>query len=107
MTQIFLEMGNSQPRTAQGISAVPGYREALEIKIAVPRGPQQPPEVPQKTSEFDFARLRHKPKNAKGELPGSIDWLYSDGEQFESRHGRQPGSLKALALAREKQAKKS
>jgi len=54
-----------------------------------------------------IARLRHKPKNAKGELPGSIDWLYSDGEQFESRHGRQPGSLKALALAREKQAKKS
>ena len=53
-----------------------------------------------------IARLRHKPKNAKGELPGSIDWLYSDGEQFESRQGRQPGSLKALALAREKQAKK-
>jgi hypothetical protein len=54
-----------------------------------------------------IARLRKKPKNAKGELPGSIDWLYSDGEQFESSHGRQPGTLKALALAREKQAKKS
>jgi hypothetical protein len=54
-----------------------------------------------------IARLRHKPKNAKGELPGSINWLYSDGEQFESSHGRQPGTLKALALAREKQAKKS
>jgi hypothetical protein len=53
-----------------------------------------------------IARLRHKPKNAKGELPGSIDWLYSDGEQFESRHGRQPGTMKALALGREKQAKK-
>jgi len=53
-----------------------------------------------------IARLRHKPKNAKGELPGSIAWLYSDGEQFESSHGRQPGSMKALALAREKQAKK-
>jgi hypothetical protein len=51
-----------------------------------------------------IARLRHKPKNAKGELPGSIDWLYSDGAQFESSHGRQPGSLKALALAREKHA---
>jgi hypothetical protein len=54
-----------------------------------------------------IARLRKKPKNAKGELPGSIDWLYSDGEQFESSHGRQPGTLKALARAREKQAKKS
>jgi len=53
-----------------------------------------------------IARLRHKPKNAKGELPGSIDWLYSDGAQFESSHGRQPGTMKALALAREKQTKK-
>jgi hypothetical protein len=53
-----------------------------------------------------IARLRHKPKSAKGELPGSIGWLYSDGEQFESRHGRQPGTMKALALAREQRAKK-
>lgn len=52
-----------------------------------------------------IARLRHKPKNAKGELPGSVAWLYDDnGKDFESSHGRQPGSLKALALAREKQA---
>jgi hypothetical protein len=51
------------------------------------------------------ARLRHKPKNAKGETPGSVGWLYSEG--FESGHGRQPGSLKALALEREKRAKKS
>jgi len=53
-----------------------------------------------------IARLRHKPKNAKGEQAGSIAWLYSDGEQFESRHGRQPGTMKALALAREQRAKK-
>jgi hypothetical protein len=52
-----------------------------------------------------IARLRHKPKNAKGEQAGSIAWLYSDGETFESSHGRQPGSMKALALAREKQRK--
>lgn len=52
-----------------------------------------------------IARLRHKPKNAKGELPGSVAWLYDDnGKDFESSHGHQPGSLKALALAREKQA---
>jgi hypothetical protein len=29
-----------------------------------------------------IARLRHKPKNAEGELPGSIEWLYSDGERL-------------------------
>ena len=54
-----------------------------------------------------YSRLRKKPKNAKGQPAGSIAWLYSDGEQFESSHGRQPGTMKALALAREKQAKKS
>ena len=52
------------------------------------------------------ARLRHKTKNAKGELPGNIGWLYDEGG-FESSRGRQPGTMKALALAREKQAKKS
>jgi hypothetical protein len=52
-----------------------------------------------------IARLRHEPKNAKGKAPGSVGWLY--GEGFESSHGRQPGTIKALALAREKQAKKS
>jgi hypothetical protein len=51
-----------------------------------------------------IARLRKKPKNAKGSPPGTIAYLY--GEGFESQHGRQPGTLKALALAREKQAKK-
>jgi hypothetical protein len=34
-----------------------------------------------------------------------MPWLYDEG--FESSHGRQPGTMKALALAREKQAKKS
>jgi hypothetical protein len=50
-------------------------------------------------------RLRHEPKNAKGKAPGSVGWLY--GEGFESSHGRQPGTLKALALERERRAKKS
>ncbi len=44
-------------------------------------------------------RARYKPKNAKGERPGSIDWLYSG--VFESSQGKQPGTLKALANARE------
>jgi hypothetical protein len=47
-----------------------------------------------------IARLRHKPKNAKGALPGSTDWLYGGGEELESSHGRQQGSLKALAAGR-------
>lgn len=51
-----------------------------------------------------MARLRYKPKNAKGEPPGSVGWLYGGG--FESQQGRRPGTLKALALAREEQAKK-
>jgi hypothetical protein len=50
------------------------------------------------------ARARHKPKGAKGEPPGSREWLYEG--VFESSHGRQPGSLKALADAREKRTQK-
>ena len=50
---------------------------------------------------LEIARLRHKPVGAKGSPPGSIDWLY--GDVFESSHGKQPGSLKALADHREKQ----
>lgn len=37
---------------------------------------------------------------AKGEPPESVAWLY--GDVFESGHGKQPGTLKALAEAREK-----
>jgi len=49
------------------------------------------------------ARLRKKPKNAKGSQPGSIGWLH--GEGFESQHGRQPGSLQTLAIARKKRSR--
>jgi hypothetical protein len=52
------------------------------------------------------ARLRHKPKNAKGELPGSVAWLYSDGvNNLRAGTAWQPGTLKALALAREQRRK--
>ncbi|MFI5057554.1 MAG: hypothetical protein ACHQLQ_05165 [Candidatus Acidiferrales bacterium] len=50
------------------------------------------------------ARGRKKPKGGKGQPPGSIGWLYEGG--FESGHGRQPGTLKALKEANEKRAKK-
>jgi len=46
-------------------------------------------------------RLRKKPKGATGELPGAIAWLYSN-EPFESTHGKQPGTVKALKEANEK-----
>jgi len=48
------------------------------------------------------ARLRTKPKNAKGSEPGSIGWLH--GEGFESQQGRQPGTLQSLAIARKKRS---
>jgi len=48
------------------------------------------------------ARLRKKPKNAKGSPPGSIGWLH--GEGFESQQGRQPGTLQSLAITRKKKS---
>ena len=53
-----------------------------------------------------IARLRKPPKNAKGEPPGSIGWLYGDGV-FESSHGKAPSTVKALKEANEKWAKKA
>ena len=44
-------------------------------------------------------------RNAKGALPGTRDWLY--GDLFESMHGRQPGTLAALARTRERQHRSS
>jgi hypothetical protein len=41
-----------------------------------------------------------KPKGARGGLPGTREWLYSD---FESAHGKQPGTLAALERTRAKQ----
>ena len=46
------------------------------------------------------ARLRATPSKGK---PGSIGWLY--GETEESSHGRQPGSLAALAMGREQKTR--
>jgi hypothetical protein len=47
-----------------------------------------------------IARLRKPPKNAKGEPPGSISWVYEGN--FESSHGRAPGTVKALKERNEK-----
>jgi hypothetical protein len=45
-------------------------------------------------------RLRMTPSKGK---PGDIGWLY--GETEESTHGRQPGTLAALAMAREQKTR--
>jgi hypothetical protein len=51
------------------------------------------------TRHLAAARARMGPK---GE-PGSLDYLYDGG--FESKHGRQPGTLASLAIAREQKTR--
>jgi hypothetical protein len=51
------------------------------------------------------ARLRHNPKGGKDEAPGSINYLYQDRTP-ENRHGRQPGTLTSLQMAREQRTRK-
>jgi hypothetical protein len=48
---------------------------------------------------------RHNKARKKGVrgAPGSVDYLY--GEVTESKHGRQPGTLAALAMAREQKTR--
>jgi len=46
-------------------------------------------------------RARYKPKGAKGALPGTREWLYEG--VFESAHGKQPGTLAALARTHARQ----
>jgi hypothetical protein len=45
-------------------------------------------------------RLRMTPSKGR---PGSVEWLY--GETEETSHGRQPGSITALAMAREQKTR--
>ncbi len=48
-----------------------------------------------------MALARHyKRKGISGGQPGTLDWLYSDGTT-QSKHGRQPGTLAALAKSRQ------
>jgi len=46
-------------------------------------------------------RARYKPKNAKGALPGTREWLYEG--VFQSSHGKMPGTLAALARTHARQ----
>jgi hypothetical protein len=74
-------------------------RNLSEGKCAVCPQPQARNSVRYCERHLTAARLRHKPK---GSAPAdSILWLYGE-EKPESRHGRQPGSLTAAAMGREK-----
>jgi hypothetical protein len=55
---------------------------------------------------LEIQRLRHPPKGAKGDPPGSIGWLYGDGV-FESAHNKAPSQIAAMVKANEKRAKKA
>jgi hypothetical protein len=89
------------PPGAAHLAAALRYQERniAEGKCAVCTKPLAHNSVRYCERHLRTARLRHKPKNVKGELPGSRDWLYADesGKDFESGHGRQPGTLASLA----------
>jgi hypothetical protein len=74
-------------------------RNLSEGKCAVCPQPQARNSVRYCERHLTAQRLRHKPKGSAA--PGSIDYLYME-EKSESRHGRQPGSLAAAAMGREK-----
>jgi hypothetical protein len=57
------------------------------------------------TKHLTAARMRHKPQGGSDEAPGSINYLYQD-QSPEKRHGRQPGTLASLEMAREKRTRK-
>jgi hypothetical protein len=104
--------GELVPRTALApgaahLAAALRYaeRNIAEGKCGVCPKPLDRNSVRYCTRHLEIARLRHKPKGAKGEPPGSISWLYGDGV-FESAHNKAPSQVKALKEANEKRAKK-
>ena len=94
------------PRGAAHLAAALRYQERNLAKglCAVCPQPQARHSVRYCEKHLRDARLKYKPKGAKGAEPGSIDALYNY-EDFESRHGRHPNSLAALAVSREKQSR--
>lgn len=76
-------------------------RNIAEGKCAVCPKPLDRNSVRYCTRHLTIVRLRHKPKGAKGDLPGTIAWLYGDGI-FESAHNKAPSQIKALKEANEK-----
>jgi len=85
---------------------VASFAEVQSIRISVQlgscgRSTRRPGNLPATVLACSESPLRAW----AGAEPGSIASLY-DYEEFESRRGRQPGTLKALAAARDERAKK-
>jgi hypothetical protein len=94
----------SLPPGAAHLAAALRYQERNNAKglCAVCPLPLDRNSVKYCTKHLQQSRARYKPKNAKGAKPGTIGWLYSD-EPFESTHGKQPGTVKALKESNAKQ----
>jgi hypothetical protein len=92
----------SLPPGAAHLAAALRYQERniAEGKCAVCPKPLAHNSVRYCEKHLTAMRLRMTPSKGK---PGSIGWLY--GETEESSHGRQPGSLAALAMNREKKTR--
>jgi hypothetical protein len=89
---------------AAHLAAAMRYQEKniAEGKCAVCPQPLAPHSVRYCETHLAIARARYKPRGGKGQPPGSISWLYDDGG-FESGHGKQPGTVAALAKTRARQ----
>ena len=92
----------SLPPGAAHLAAAMRYQErnVAEGKCAICPEPLARNSVRYCEKHLMKARLRMTPSKGK---PGDIGWLY--GETEESTHGRQPGTLAALAMGREKKTR--
>jgi hypothetical protein len=93
------------PPGAAHLAAALRYQERniAEGKCAVCPEPQDRNSVRYCTKHLAIFRARASQKKALGG-PGSREYLYA-GEMPESTHGRQPGTLTALAMNREKKTR--
>ena len=93
------------PRGAAHLAAALRYteRNLAEGKCGVCPKPLDRNSVRYCSEHLRAARLRKKPIGSAA--PGSIDFLYADAEALHSRHGRQPGTLASLAMAREQKTR--
>lgn len=91
----------SLPPGAAHLAAAQRYqkRNVAAGKCSLCPSPLDPNSVAFCTKHLTASRMRYKPKG--GDDPGSIDFLYQD-QTPEQRNGRQPGTLAALAMNREK-----
>jgi hypothetical protein len=97
-------MPPAEPGAAHRTAAVTYQkRNIAEGKCCYCPEPQDPNSVRMCTKHLTASRTRAARKAGVRGAPGSADYLY--GEITESAHGRQPGTLAALALGREKRTR--